>query len=322
MRGNEYFPVMIIVAIIITLFAFVTAIVAIVAAKEVIWDEKKPGWNKFNKRGYIVIICGVLMVFLPLIQFYFQNQLDEQKEANHTIQEAKHDSTLRAEYRISVSQIRREYQASESQIRGEYQRSVLQIRKDYSSGNNQTLTVIGKTLAEYKLRLDTSERRVSQLIKDSANRTTVLPDQPVLMVLDGNRSLGLKFLKTEQGLNYYTISFVSKDGGSCCYNLKISAVIEDSSDDAIYKGPVRVGLAPTDNLPKDGTTGWPFTIDDNIKYNRLVLWIRGTYSNRDDSHVYHFDEMIYNLKLNNYGGDFVGVTKNQIIKFIEQNENK
>jgi drug/metabolite transporter (DMT)-like permease len=124
--GKEYIPHMTI-ALFITLVALVTVIVAVIAAVEIIWEKSKPGWNKLNTKGYIVIVCGILMVILPLIQFFFQNRLDDQKDVNRKTEQRKSDSLQQSAYQRAIVQMRREYQLS-----------VSQIRTDFGNSNNRT----------------------------------------------------------------------------------------------------------------------------------------------------------------------------------------
>jgi len=293
-----------IIALITTFVAFVTAVIAVIAAKEVIWDEQKPGVNKLNGKGYVVIICATFMVFLPLVQYCFQNKEDEKKEAHQTAEEIKR----------------------ENELRSDYEKSVVQIRKDFGDSNYRTLTVVGQTLAKYGLRLDTTEKRLTRLIHDSANMKTVLPDQPVLELIGPNNELGIQFLKFENGLNHYSIIFMSQDGGSCCYDIKISAVIADTatlpnnSFLLIYKGPVRMGLTQADQLAKGNAQPWTFSIDNKTIYNRLFLWVRGTYGDRNNSHTYHINKVYYNLKPSNTFGEMQGEIQKQIIELVNRIE--
>jgi hypothetical protein len=334
--GNQYFATMII-AIIATLIALVTAIIAVIAAQEVITDPEKLGWNKLNTKGYVVIVCGLLMSALPFSQWSFQNQLDEQKEIDHKKEQDRRDSLQLSRYGDSIRQIRKDYEVSVIHMsnefsssvdtqRSEYASSVKHIRKDFSDKNNQTLTVIGQTLGSYGLRLDTTEKRLRKMIQDSANIKTVLPNAPVLAVIKMEDNIpALTFLKVENNENHYRIKFVSQDGASCCYDLKMSAVIVDSGDitgpyQMAYKGLVPMYLTADDNIAANASVAWTFTINNSNHYDRLFLWVRGTYMDRNGTHVYSIDKVYYNLKSSNISDEMGEATKKGVIKLVRRFE--
>jgi hypothetical protein len=307
--------------IIITAIALFTAIVAVIAAKEVILDDKKKGWRKLNVRGYVVILCAICMSILPLVQYYIQNQQDTKKENDRKAETEKHDADLRKEYEAHVLMMKKEfttsarqqqsgYQASVAEQRSEYAASVRHIRRDFGDSNNRTLIVIGQTLAKYKLQLDTAEK----LIRDSAK--IVLPDQPALHVTTTPDGLGIQFLKFEVNENHYHITFMSEGGGSCCYDLKMSAVVLDSAlQRPAYKGPIRMALTPNDNLAKDGWQSWTFTINNSHPYDWLYIWVRGTYLDLNGNHTYHIDKVYYNRKGPNTFGS-IGVDMSNEVKLL------
>jgi hypothetical protein len=254
------------------------------------------------------------MSILPLVQYFIQNHQDEQKETTRKKEQDRRDSLLREDYEASVSRMKQEYstsvatqqdgyQASVAEQRTEYAASVKHIRRDFGDSNNRTLTVIGQTLAKYKLQLDTAEK----LIRDSAK--IVVPEQPVLDVVTMPDGAGIMFLKSENGLNHYRITFESEDGASCCYELKMSAVILLPTSDphpdlgqGIYQGPVRMALTQTDNMAKGLHQRWTFTINDHPAYDMLYIWVRGTYKDRLGNHTYNIDKVYYNRKSANTFG--------------------
>jgi hypothetical protein len=147
----------------------------------------------------------------------------------------------------------------------------------------------------------------------------MLPEQPVLEVITTPEfGKGITFLKFEDGYYHYRITFRSQDGGSCCFNLKMSAVILDSNDInstnywLLYKGPLEMALTYKDQLAKDDTQAWFFTIDNSHQYDRLCIWLRGTYADRNNKNSYSIDNVYYNLKSSNVFNEIIGITADNV----------
>ena len=265
--------------------AVVASVVAGIAARDVIWKKGSSKWISFTRAGYAFVILSAALVILPTILYVAQSRSDK------------------AERDLRDSILRRSYDSS-----------VTQIRKDFGDSNYRTLTVIGQTLAKYGYRLDTTEKRLTQMIHDSANMKTVLPDEPVLQMMTDQIGPGFTFLKLENTINHYRISFSSADGASCCFAIKMSTVVEDTVSKAyVYKGPVRFPLTDNDALNKNASQPFTFMIDDNNPYDYLFLWVRGTYKDRNGKNTYTIDRVYYNRKLPNSFGSMQGDTRNRVI---------
>jgi|GEM_PF-4513561 hypothetical protein len=280
-----------------------TATGALFAARDVLFKKDCLPKVRISRAGYGLLVCSLALIIFPCVLYKVQNASDKKERDDR-------DSVLRKDY----------FTQTNKQLR-EYDSSVRQIRKDFGDSNNRTLTVIGQTLAKYGLRLDTNERRLTKLITDSGNMKTVLPNQPVLdMGRPGGQS-GFEYLKFENGLNHYAISFMSLDGASCCYDLKISAAVVDSASTGMwYKGPVQSGLTPTDVIETNAGYKWTFAIDNTVQYESLFIWVRGNYKSRDGSHTYLIDKLYYNRKTSNSWGQYTGRSKKTIISVINANE--
>jgi hypothetical protein len=273
--------------LIISLFALMSGVAASIAAKDVIWDSQKTTRIKLTSHGCVFISCTILLVLLPIIQYWLQTKIDEQKENQRAVQEAKRDDTLRKDY----------------------QTSILEMRKEFERGNDTTVTIITQTLGKYGDSLDRANQKLANLT-----------DQPVLQVGSDGESQGIDFLKLEDNINHYRICFVSSDGASCCYNLKISAVVQNSPTYHLYKGRVPVLLNRGDNLSKGESQRYSFRIDNSVPYDWLFLWVRGTYSDRTGKHKYNIDKVYYNRKGANTFGNFSGDTREKVIAIVRQNE--
>jgi hypothetical protein len=69
-----------------------------------------------------------------------------------------------------------------------------------------------------------------------------------------------------------------------------------------YKGKINVRLNSVQALSKDEASNWTFTIDNSVPFDRLYLWVRGTYGDRNYDHPYSIDQVYYvHLPSNTFG---------------------
>ena len=59
--------------LIIILVAIFTGIVAVIAARDVIWDKDKKTWLKFRPIGYAFVFSAVSLVILPIFQYVYHS---------------------------------------------------------------------------------------------------------------------------------------------------------------------------------------------------------------------------------------------------------
>src|SRR6185312_864368 len=234
------------------LLALCTGIATTIATRDVILDKKDSKRHMLTRAGYGFLFFMVCVFVFSILQYFAQER--EQKE---------HDAKQQQQYEVSVERMRLEFA-----------KSVLRIRAEYDTGNDKTLAVIGQTLAKYGYQLDTTNKRLIKLIHDSGNIKQFLADQPVLDVSQ-DFAPGIVFLKLENGVNQYKIYFTSLDGASCCFDVKISALVQESRESPfLYKGLVPVLFNSADYLAKNEWTTWTFSIDNLNSYDLLYLWIR------------------------------------------------
>jgi hypothetical protein len=273
--------------------AVVAAIVAGIAARDVIWKKGSTKWISFTRAGYAFIILSAALVMLPSVLFVVQGNSDK-NERDHR------DSLQRVEYRKSVDS----------------------LAKRFGDSNYRTLTVIAKILHDQKDSLDIDNARIYKLMKDSGNVKEVLPDQPLLqlMVMPEGKE-GFSFLKYEDERYHYRINFLSEDGESCCFNLKISAVVLDSAFNRYaYISPLKSPLTGIDELGIGGSYQTTFWITHSLPFDYLFLWVRGTYKDRQGKRLYTIDRVYYNRKNANSYGAMQGNIRKGVIDVVQTYE--
>ncbi|MHA4808035.1 hypothetical protein ACX0G9_08005 [Flavitalea flava] len=286
------------IALIISLVALCTGIIAFIAAQEVIIDSNQRGIKRIKKPGWIFIYCTGALVFLPLIQYVLQNAADEKKETQKKIEQDKRDSNLRASYNVAI----------------------LNIKKNFDTSNQKTVSLVSETLGKYGFKLDSANKKLIKKVVDSAKTKIILGDDPILQLSDAPK--GIEFLKREINVNHYKITYESTDASSCCYEIKYSVVILDS-----LKGYKYINLQPANppdynlNLSKNQGESFFFHINDELTYNYLYVWVRGKYKNSDGSKSFTINKVYFNNINGNAFGFIQGNTRQKVIETVLKNEN-
>jgi len=196
--------------LIITIFSFGTAIVAVIAAKEVIWDSKKTGWRKLNFRGYIVLPCALAMAILPLVQYFIQKHLDEQQEIIRKVEAIKHDAELRKEYENSVESMRREYERGTTHIL-DTTKKITSLIKDNLNKVKGTLD-LSKSLFKNVKNIDTSLNQTLSLAQ-----ANVYPISP----LDYSISYTFALKRSVVETKFPSIEkYINRGIGCCVINMR------------------------------------------------------------------------------------------------------
>lgn len=276
--------------IVILAFGLLGGIVSTIAARDIIWDRTKKSWMKLNTHGLVFVFCTIVLILLPLVQFYIQNKIDDQKEVQRKKDEQDRDDTLR----------------------NAYNRSIVEMKGKFDKSSSETISNIVAILAKYGYRLDTTNERLSKIVTE--------PD-PMLSVSSSDNPKGISFLKEENGVSHYKVTFVSLDASSCCFQFKVNVVVQDSTGELDYMNMNGWKIGGNTCIDKDRSESWYFNIISNTYYNYLYVWIRGTYKNLDESKTFTVDEIVYNNKNGNVCGNIIGPTRDSIISLINRSKN-
>jgi len=276
-----------------------SAIATSIAAKDIIWDANKKTKIKFTRHGYVFIACTILLVVLPIVEYLIQNKIDEGKDHEKRVQQDNRDAQQRRDYQASVAEMRREFEKS----------------------NNNTVTIITQTLGKYGDSLDRANRALRKLMMDSGNMKIIPPEQPVLQLIEGPWGKGIDLIKRDSSKCTYQLNFISGDAPSCCFDLKISAAIEANPFNfVIYKERTANRLNSTRRLSKNQVADFKIEIDNDIKYDWLYLWVRGSYQSIDGKKSYIIDDVYFNHKGPNTWGLVTDQTRKAVIEIVKQYE--
>lgn len=275
------------ISLIIFIAALISAIVAFISATDKIYDNRHKGLSGITKRGWLYVVFSAILVALPPLQNYIQ---DIQTTADQNIR----DSAMRASYDSSI----------------------LKMKHNYDSSNKVTVEVLADILGKYGYTLDSTNKRLVKLIKDSAKTKVFMPDNPVVYISS------FKFLGHVEDYNKYEIIIQSADAGSCDYKIKLSVVTTDTATSHMF---YLHSLKPisTESMFKEQSMNFEFKIHQNND-PIVAIWFRGTYKNVDKSKTFSVNNVYYNnmdeILLPNQVGSVNGETRDRIIKFIKANE--
>ena len=283
------------IGILIFLLSFFTAAAVITSAWDVCINKKNKGIKKITKRGYLLLLIGIAITFLPLTQYLIQINNDNKKD---------------------------------KKVKSDQELSEKLMKNHYDSLNKITVATIAENLGKYGYKLDSANNALKKVLSDSAKTKVILPENPVFQIISIRDENGLK-----SGINYlglynnkynYQTFLNCFSAGSCCYDLKFSLVVLDSLDGYTWINwgkQIRPKLINYQSRISTDTyiTKW-FSIGTSYRYNMLYLWLRGTYKNLDQSKEFSIDEVYYNNKNGNHFGLMQGITRQEIIDIVNKNE--
>jgi|ERR1035437_1143514 hypothetical protein len=126
---------------IIIVLNFVTFSIAFITATNKISDNRKNKLKWLNNRGWLVVICGVILIVLPALQYWLNLQADQKKEKYIQLEQNKKDSITNA---------------------------------TNEANKNKIIITFTEALRKYGLKYDSSQKVIAKLVRDSANKITTI----------------------------------------------------------------------------------------------------------------------------------------------------
>jgi hypothetical protein len=279
------------ITIIILLAGIAGGFVNYYAAKGELFNKN----GKPKKNGWTFLACISAVVLLAVAQKFGQDYFDN-----------KHEAALQARYDSSLSA------------------NTLKIKSSFDSGNIKLVVTLSKTIGEYKLKYDSVNNKIAELIRDSSKTRIVEAETPVFQLdIDANAK-GIEFTKKEYPDYSISETYISADAGSAGFKIKKYLVLADSSfnnlqlvkEDKLLDSVLVLSKDATVTKTTDFSTAKPFAI--------LLLWLKGTYTNRDGNKILSPNNFLYYLRINsNDVGLLQGALRKRIIDFIRsQQKNK
>lgn len=271
--------------LVIFLFAIVSGIAIIIPAKDIIIDPYGRGRSKFKPGGVLLILAVILLIILPVIQYNIQKK----------------------EEIIRNQELKRGYDSSLSEI-----------KKKFDSTSFKTDSLIADNLGKYGYKFDSASNRLEKIVRDSSKTRVIEKDDPVLHLRQIENVKIISITPISDKEQKVIIHFSSSDAGSSSFDIKLSCVTLDFSDNLSYSGSYRP-FGYTAQISKDGSLPATFMLNNAKNFVQIYFWIRGSYKNIDKSKIFRMDEVfVFDSKTKEYGVadlDISGIIKDKVSKY-------
>jgi hypothetical protein len=249
---------------------------------------------RFTDSGKIFIVFSVAIVALSIVQQFYNDYQQGQRETN-----------IRTEYQNSVKSIRTDYDLGNRELKKQYDNSAKDLKASYDTG----IKNIFEALAKYGLKYDSASQDIRKLVKDSLRGT---PD-PILDIVDviGKSFTGYMELK---------VVLMSKDAPSKDFDIDIlSCTSKDLSGSYsnfdILRGSFQTKkiIATGDVLPQS----FYMTKDAN-PFNLMFFLVKGSYKSIKDDKRRPIDALIGLNVISNSNFEISGKTEANLRHFFEE----
>ncbi|MFN4249294.1 MAG: hypothetical protein ACK4EY_16320 [Flavipsychrobacter sp.] len=258
--------------------AVLQAFILIIPISGKLSDNRRNFPNNYTKRGWFLIACSVTTI--GLIWWIFSITENEEITARNNLN---------------------------SQLAN---RDSVNSRKLDSSNRNTV-----KLLAEYGLKVDSANKVLVKVIRDSSKRVVIENIDPVLSVCDIHL--------TGNVLDTITIkiTFCSNDASSSDYKILTHIIATDSftNNSKLVYISRKYFLEPVSRISSNNNFYNLFDFYNRSEFSLLYFYVTGTYSNGDNSKQYSINDVYY-IDLNkNRNGLLSGDSRKRIISFVKKN---
>ena len=248
-------------------------------------EETNKGFKPFGRR---LVVVNVITLVLLMVQHYHNRYLVKIKDQEYQIKQDTRDSIGKARY--------------DSLLFG--------MKSNYDASNIKTITAVADALGKYGYKLDSTNRRLVRILKESTYTKGNLSNDPVLFCS--------AFLLCEQtnGNSVYRIEIGSNDAGATGFDITGNFLAVDSLHHKIYLGGKTI-FDFKDRIPKDSINGFYMGIDNYGLYSHIFIRLSGSYKNMEGSKSFLIDDVIaYNIKDKTFQ-TAKGSIREEIIAFLE-----
>jgi hypothetical protein len=258
-------------------------------------DKERKGLKAVTIKGWILLVLNFGILLFSVLQ-YRQNDIDvKQKEEDANNKQLQRDSILREQYNSSLYTMKQKYDESHKSI----------------------VLTIANALGKYGYQLDSSNKILVKLIRDSSKTKVILPDDPVLII---DPTDGIKLLNEANGIHHYQISVLSTNASSAFFNIKCFFVVADSLGNYYFVKQLDL-LSKDDKIPKDFSKGVFYEYSPRLAYSFLYVLLRGNYKNYDGTKSFEINDLYYYNKIGKTFGGMSGKTRTSVIECINKNIN-
>ncbi len=271
-----------ILTLVVFLVALVGGVSSIIASTGELFNKGAKGIRYILPRGWIYLACTVLLMVLPTVQSIIQDNINAAKDIENKKAELIRDSTLKAAYDTSVASIKRNSDASNFA---------------------QTLT-ISQVLSKNNYELDSSNKELRKMIRDSSKKTIVNGPDPTFSVVETEGHRAIEIIKTNE-VDYTCIVHV-KSADATTTRCQITAYVFIASDSSItdfhYAGTFKDLFNLESGFTKDVPMSVRFELTTANKFDVLLVWLKGTYKNTDGTKTFPINTLYsFNIKNREFG---------------------
>ena len=267
----------------VSISAALTALIPLMVKPGQIYNRSFKSYNRIRRVGYILILIFGLGVYFNVLQNIFNDKKSDEQE----------------------KQLRESLNRS-------YKSSLDTMRNNFTNSSREVIGTVVSALAQYKLKLDTTDNRISVVQKAFSK-----VDVPVLKLLDDD-GISIKYIN--KNTSNIKVIFWSYDEGSTDYQISTYAILFDSTSGFKFIGSPAL-LQPNIRMPKNTGSYSEVPVSLPPSFSLLYLYVTGTYRNIGTTSRYPIDDV--------YGYDainkkFLGVAANQnrsqVLNFLKQNK--
>lgn len=281
--------------IIIVIIALFVAISSFIASTGKVIDKRRKRLKFVTNRGWIIIGLNIGVIILSVLQYNFNERDLKKKDEEAQAKQEKRDSTLKASYDSSLFVLKRKFDTS----------------------NIITVSTVSQTLGKYGYMLDSSNKVLSKLIKDSSKVKVISGNDPVFQICSPD---GIRVDSSKNGKQYFEVNFCSIDASSTAFNINCTVVLSDLFGNLRYLNTFSPITSSIQIATGYAQTAY-FELNNSEKYDALYIFVNGTYKNLDKTKQFNINTIYsYNLKTA-FFGSLNGKTRDNIYNFIKQHTN-
>lgn len=246
------------------------------------------GWKSFTERGKLLIRINIAFALLTIVHLWYSQDQAKRKEV-----EAEKKET-----------------AKEKELKKRYDSSLLVMKLKFDTSSIKTTRVITETLAKYGFSLDSANRKLMKIVRDSSKNRVILPDMPIVNICEN----GIKLLNAANDQISFSIEVCSDDAGSTGFELKAHAATLDSTGK--FKYIKEFNTIPHDyKITKAGSSKMFLSIPAQSDYMYMYIYLLGTYESLDGK-TQNLNSLIrYNFS-NKLTKDVGGNTRDRVIGML------
>lgn len=232
--------------LIILLIALAATFTQFISSWDDIVDTSRNGIKKLTKKGWLYIVCAIVLIVLPVMQHLYQIKEDIQKEKIAKVKQDERD---------------------------------LRQKEVYDSSILEIITVLGK----YGYKFDSTNKKLVTLVRDSAKTRVIEPENPSFSLLINETVKPISHRKTDSIYTKFELRFASINATSSFFDIKFYPFYEETTGEIIYIKSMQSkdNNALNYNLKLIENSYYISSVDiPNILVKKnIYFWVDGTYKN-------------------------------------------